>query len=317
MMISYIRPSASRAATSERYSGSTLSSSSCTGTTTEIATRRLEPPSATVRPVGSSADDECCIDAQYEGRPGDADTSTAPTSLRRVQAPSSPIVAADVERLNDRLALEHPIDDYYERSPFPIRFVEGRRLAIIRSFMGEVGGLDVAEVGSGGGHVLRMFPEAHLTAIDVSDEYLSIARRNLAGYQVRFVKGEIDKAELPAEGFDRVICTEVLEHVVDPDAVLGAIARMLRPAGVAVITVPNDPLIGRAKHIVRRSPARWILRDRIEWGGDTFHLHQWTPTAFAQLLGRYFTITDQGGAPFDHLPVRACFRCVRLSPARD
>ena len=58
-------------------------------------------------------------------------------------------------------------------------------------------GLDVAEVGSGGGHVLRMFPEARLTAIDVSDEYLADRpRRNLAGYDVRFLKGEVDKMEL-------------------------------------------------------------------------------------------------------------------------
>src|SRR5262245_32513794 len=107
-----------------------------------------------------------------------------------MDAPATPAVDVDVERLNDRLAVEHPIDDYYERSPWPIRFVEGRRLAIIRAFMGDVGGLDVVEIGSGGGHVLRMFPEARLTAIDVSDAYLAIARTNLAGYDVRFVKGE-------------------------------------------------------------------------------------------------------------------------------
>lgn len=223
------------------------------------------------------------------------------------------VVEPDVERLNDRLAREHPIDDYYECSPLPIRFVEGRRLAIIRAFMGDVQGLDVAEVGSGGGHVLQMFPEARLTAIDVSDAYLSIARRNLAGYQVRFVKGEVDKLDLPPEQFDRVICTEVLEHVVDPEAVLAAIAKLLRPTGVAVITVPNDPLIGRIKDVVRRSPAGWALRDRIEWGGDTYHLHHWTPDAFASVLARHFTVTIQRHAPFNRIPIRACFRCVAPS----
>ncbi|HEY7178217.1 MAG TPA: methyltransferase domain-containing protein [Gaiella sp.] len=221
-------------------------------------------------------------------------------------------VDVDVERLNDRLAVEHPIDDYYERSPFAIRFVERRRLATIRAFMGDVHGLDVAEVGSGGGHVLRMFPEARLTAIDVSDRYLAIARVNLAGYDVRFLKGEVDKLDLPAQGFHRVICTEVLEHVVDPEVVLGTIARLLRPSGTAVITVPNDPLIGRVKSIVRRSPAGLVLRDRIEWGGDIYHLHQWTPDSFARMLARHFRITHRRGAPMDRLPLRACFRCVPL-----
>lgn len=187
-------------------------------------------------------------------------------------------VETDVESLNDRLAVEHPIDDYYERSPVP------------------------------------MFPEARLTAIDVSDEYLAVARKNLAGYDVTFLKGEVDKMELDADQFDRVICTEVLEHVVDPDAVLGAITRLLRPTGVAVITVPSDPLIGRIKEVVRRSPAGWVLRDRIEWGGDTYHLHQWTPESFAQLLARHFTITERRSAPADRVPVRACFRCVPRSP---
>ena len=117
-----------------------------------------------------------------------------------------------------------------------------------------------------------MFPPARLTAIDVSDVFLDTARKNLAGYDARFVKGEVDKLDLPAASFDRIICTEVLEHTVDPAAILAAIARLLRPSGVAVITVPNDPLILTVK---RSSGARrWAaLGDRIEWGGDEFHLH--------------------------------------------
>ena len=73
----------------------------------------------------------------------------------------------DVEALNDRLATEHPIDDYYARSAWPIRFIERERLAIIRRMVGPHAGLDIAEIGSGGGHVLRMFPDARLTAVDV------------------------------------------------------------------------------------------------------------------------------------------------------
>jgi 2-polyprenyl-3-methyl-5-hydroxy-6-metoxy-1,4-benzoquinol methylase len=219
----------------------------------------------------------------------------------------------DIEALNDRLALEYPSDDYYARSPWPIRMVERRRLAIIRDFMGNVDGLQVAEVGSGGGQVLRMFPTAHLTAIDVSNVYLDTARTNLAGYDVRFLKGELDRMDLPAASFDRVICTEVLEHVVSPDAVLTAIARVLRPAGVAVITIPNDPLILRVKSLIRKTPARWLLGGQIEWGGDKYHLHQWTPDEFLSVLRGHFRVTHQRGAPIGFMPLRSCFRCVQSS----
>jgi len=217
----------------------------------------------------------------------------------------------DVEALNDRLALEHPIDDYYARAPLPIRLIERRRLGLIRAFMGDVDGLEVAEVGSGGGHVLRMFPRARLTAIDVSSEYLAIAERNLEGYDVRFVKGEVDKMDLPAASFDRVICTEVLEHVVDPDAVLAAIARLVRPDGVAVITVPNDPLIMRLKGVARRMPFRWVTGDHVDWGGDDFHLHRWTPAEFERVLVAHLRVTDRASAPLGLFPLRACFRCER------
>ncbi len=218
---------------------------------------------------------------------------------------------ADVEALNDRLARDYPIDDYYARSPLPVRVIEQRRLEIIRAFAGEVRGLDLAEIGSGGGHVLRMFRGARLTAIDVSSVFLDTARKNLAGYDARFIKGEVDKLDLPSGSFDRIVCTEVLEHTQDPEAILATIARLLRPDGVAVITVPNDPLILMLKGVVRRTPVGWALRDRVKWGGDEFHIHQWTPAEFERLLERFLRVTDRRCAPFDALPIRACFRCVR------
>jgi 2-polyprenyl-3-methyl-5-hydroxy-6-metoxy-1,4-benzoquinol methylase len=46
---------------------------------------------------------------------------------------------------------------------------------------------------------------------------------------VRFVKGEIDKVSLPEHCFDRIICSKVLEHTMDPQAILAALARLLRP----------------------------------------------------------------------------------------
>lgn len=218
---------------------------------------------------------------------------------------------AEVEALNDRLARDYPIDDYYARSPLPIRAIERRRLSIIRDFVGDARGLDLAEIGSGGGHVLRMFPGAHITAIDVSSVFLDTARKNLQGYDARFIKGEVDKLDLPSASFDRIICTEVLEHTQDPEAILATIARLLRPHGVAVITVPNDPLILRLKGMIRRTPVGRALGDRVKWGGDEFHLHQWTPDQFERLLGRFLRVTDQRAAPVDLVPIRACFRCVQ------
>jgi SAM-dependent methyltransferase len=54
-----------------------------------------------------------------------------------------------------------------------------------------------------------------------------------------------DGNQLPFEdaSFDTVLCTEVLEHLPDPASVLGEIARVLKPGGRLLATVPfSQPL---------------------------------------------------------------------------
>ena len=216
----------------------------------------------------------------------------------------------EVEELNDRLATEHPIDDYYEKSPLPVRIIENKRLDIIRDMVAERSGMKIIEIGSGGGHVLRMFSRSKLTANDVSGVFLNTAKKNLEGYDAEFIKGEINKLKLPESSFDRVICTEVLEHTKDPTLILEEIARIVKPDGRAVITVPNDPLINRLKTVVRYSPVGLLLGKRFNWGGDHYHLHLWTPREFRRLLERWFRVEEFRAAPFDHLPIRACFACA-------
>jgi 2-polyprenyl-3-methyl-5-hydroxy-6-metoxy-1,4-benzoquinol methylase len=217
--------------------------------------------------------------------------------------------AFDAVAVNDRLAREHSIDDYYDKSPFFVRWIEQGRLRIIRDMVDEKPGLRILEVGSGGGHVLQMFKRSKLTAVDVSGVFLDTARRNLRGYDAEFMQGEIVTLGLPAASFDRIICTEVLEHTTNPEEIVTELARLLRPDGRAVITVPNDPLIERLKGIVRRTPVGWLMRGRVNWGGDEFHIHKWTPEAFGALLGRHFVVEQRRAAPFDELPIRACFQC--------
>ena len=214
---------------------------------------------------------------------------------------------AEVEALDDRLtrARARTIADDETRSPLPIRLIERRRLEIMRELVGDVRGLELAEIGSGVGRVLRMFREARLTAIDASSAFLDAARKNLAGYDARFIQGEVDKLDLPAASFDRIVCAE---HTQDPEIILATVARLLRPYGVAVITVPSDPLILGLEGLVRRAAASRAPRGRV--GGDAT-VQRWTPKVLERVLARHFRVTERRSAPFDALPIRACFRCVR------
>lgn len=51
--------------------------------------------------------------------------------------------------------------------------------------------------------------------------------------------GDAARLPFPDASFDRVICSEVLEHVPDPDAVLAEISRILKPGGLFAASVPR------------------------------------------------------------------------------
>lgn len=59
-----------------------------------------------------------------------------------------------------------------------------------------------------------------------------------------------DLAELPLvdNSFDSVFCSQVLEHVPDPHCVLGEFARILRPGGTLLLSVPHLAYLHNEPH---------------------------------------------------------------------
>lgn len=221
--------------------------------------------------------------------------------------------AAEVEQWNDVFAREHDIEKYYDSSSFLIRWIERCRLNLIQNLTAAERNDRILEVGCGGGHVLRLFPDAELTGVDVSGEMIRKSHRNLLGYRARLLKGELRELDLPDESFDRIICTEVLEHVVDPVEILQQIRRLVRPDGRAVITFPNDRLINGVKRCIHKCKLTILPPFRsISWGGDRYHLHIWRIREMHELLSRHFHVETVRFAPMRFLPIRCCFLCTHL-----
>jgi len=57
---------------------------------------------------------------------------------------------------------------------------------------------------------------------------------------VRLIRGDVEEG-LPfmAASFDRILCSDLLEHVWKRDHVLGEIRRVLKPSGLLLLAVPN------------------------------------------------------------------------------
>lgn len=97
----------------------------------------------------------------------------------------------------------------------------------------------VLDLGSGGGidvilSAKRIGPTGVAYGLDMTDEMLALARRNVAEAgvsNVHFLKGVIEQIPLPAESIDVVISNCVINLSVDKPAVLTEIARVLKPGG--------------------------------------------------------------------------------------
>src|SRR5204862_7644270 len=120
----------------------------------------------------------------------------------------------------------------------------------------------------------------------------------------RAVLAQGDAGALPfaAGAFDRVYCSEVLEHVVDPPAAVAEIARVLAPGGVAVLSVPNEALINRAKTLLRclglwRLVMRGAEYEMPERMDDEWHLHTFDLPAFRALVPPPLRVTRVVGVP--------------------
>jgi SAM-dependent methyltransferase len=111
---------------------------------------------------------------------------------------------------------------------------------------------------------LRVIGELYacrLYGIDPDAVRLAHAARELGG-RARLAAASAGSLPFPENTFDKVILAEVLEHVPEQDAVLREVRRVLRPGGVAAITVPNanypfwwDP-VNRCRERLGRPPIR-------------------------------------------------------------
>jgi 2-polyprenyl-3-methyl-5-hydroxy-6-metoxy-1,4-benzoquinol methylase len=89
----------------------------------------------------------------------------------------------------------------------------------------------------------------------------------------------------PGYLFDNLICTEVLEHVADPIAVLQKISQIVMPDARVIITVPMLSLVHQAPHFYSA-------------GLSTFWFKKWAPTFGLQIneiviSGNFADLLDQ------------------------
>ncbi|PZS13097.1 MAG: class I SAM-dependent methyltransferase [Pseudonocardiales bacterium] len=101
------------------------------------------------------------------------------------------------------------------------------------------GAVRVLEAGCGNRWVLTPHSgDVHITGVDTDADALRI-RREVQGDLDDEIHGDLRTVALPAESFDVVYCSYVLEHVAGAQAVLDRFVAALRPGGRLIVRVPD------------------------------------------------------------------------------
>lgn len=117
--------------------------------------------------------------------------------------------------------------------------------------------------------------------IDISSERLKGAKSSIV-----VIQADAQRLPLKANSVDCVLCTEVLEHLVDPDQCIDEVHRVLNSGGIACFTTPclNIPihaLVPIYRKLIGVTPER-----------AKEHLHVSTDKDVFRMLRQFFRITD-------------------------
>lgn len=124
----------------------------------------------------------------------------------------------------------------------------------------------ILDVGCGNGVISRHLGRYgfNVTGIDVSGKAIEIAKSLNTHNNVKFEKKSAEELVAQGEKYDAIICSEVLEHLTNPDALLEVLNKSLAQNGKLVITVPNgkgprESLVTKP-FLKMRSKNNWVWR---------------------------------------------------------
>ena len=139
---------------------------------------------------------------------------------------------------------------------------------IARILRGLPPNLRALDLGCGVGHILRILPLGfEVFGVDYSTESLLLARSHLPK-ETRLLNSSAYALPFQNRSFDLIVCLEVLEHLDDDDRAVEEIARILRPNGYLITSVPGSYYFPEYRELMG-------------------HFRHYNPDSFSSLLGRH------------------------------
>ena len=174
------------------------------------------------------------------------------------------------------------IEKYESKNPLKRYFVKrlnNKIIALLHKVITD-DNISILDVGCGEGFITELVRKEfkgikRIVGVDCAREALEIAKAR--NPQIEFVEGSIYNLNFENNEFDIVICTEVLEHLENPQIAFKEIQRVGKK--FLLITVPHEPWFRLGNLITLKNISRL--------GNPIDHVQHWTFYKFKKWIQKY------------------------------
>lgn len=174
---------------------------------------------------------------------------------------------------NEEMFRRFPNERLYFHSNPIVRYIENERVkAVLRLIKAREDDL-ILDVGCGEAYVMKQC-KGNMVGLDLSRVALRLAKLRLKASRKagELVMGDAQNLPFATRCFDKIICTELLEHVPFPRRVMSEVSRVVKSGGKVVLTIPHEGNIDRIKACLRRIRLFKVLFKDIP-EKNPWHLH--------------------------------------------
>ena len=177
---------------------------------------------------------------------------------------------------------KHTTTASFKNLSFLQRFLIDNFYKVLLKEVGKLLPVSILDAGCGEGFTLHKLQQAkigkELSGFDSLDKAIKIGKKQYKSLDLKV--DNIYDIKSPANAYDVVICSEVLEHLEHPESALKELIRVSKK--YVVLSVPQEPyfMIGnflRGKNLKR-------------WGNDIEHIQHWTNRGFKGFISKYLKI---------------------------
>ena len=180
----------------------------------------------------------------------------------------------------------------------------------------------VLDAGCGDGFYLHLLSEltgAQLVGLDDNPKALKLARSYVRSKKLKLIEGDVMRMPFEKNKFDKIICSEVLEHLPDDVSGLKEFKRVSKKGGILTITVPsaNYPFLWDPVSFVLEKFFKTHIKEGFWAGVWNQHIRLYTPDSLVRTVEKSglkvekIKVLTHYGLPFNHFLLNIGYRIRR------